>query len=105
MAQFDVYANPSRRSRESIPYVVEVQSALLDELHSRLVIPLAHPEFVPARGPKALCPEVEVEGKVVRALPYLAAAVSPRELGRPVGSLAHHASVLVRALDAVISGV
>jgi len=105
MAQFDVYINPSRHSRESIPYVVEVQSNLLSELQSRLVMPLAHPQFLTARGPKDLCPEVQVEGSIVRVLPYLAAAVSPRALGRPVASLVHDASVLARALDAVMSGV
>ena len=105
MAQFDVYANPSRHSRESVPFVVDLQSNLLSALQSRLVLPLAHPEFMRAQGPKALCPQVEVKGTIVHALPHLAAAVSPRVLGRPVASLAHDASVLVRALDTVISGV
>jgi len=105
LAQFDVYINPSRTGREAIPYVVDVQSNLLNGLPTRFVMPLARPEAVPSKGPKALSPEVEIAGEMVRVLPFLAAAVRPKELGRPVASLKREASVLVHALDAVISGV
>ncbi len=40
MAQFDVYPNPSRTSKTYYPYLVDVQSPLLRELATRIVIPL-----------------------------------------------------------------
>jgi len=105
VGQFDVYRNPSPASREAIPYMVDVQSDLLTGLQTRLLLPLARPRYVPSKGPKALSPEVEVKGESLRVLPHLAAAMRPRDLGRPVASLASESSILVAALDAVLSGV
>lgn len=41
MAQYDVYANPSSSAATGIPYVVVIQSDLLDALATRLTMPLA----------------------------------------------------------------
>jgi len=41
VAQFDVFANPSESADKGIPYVVVLQSDLLDALATRLVMPLA----------------------------------------------------------------
>ena len=43
MPQYDVYANPSRSAADGIPYVVVIQSDLLDALPTRLAMPLALP--------------------------------------------------------------
>ncbi|WP_236574231.1 CcdB family protein [Hydrogenophaga sp. PBL-H3] len=43
MPQYDVYANPSRSAAEGIPYVVVIQSDLLDALATRLTMPLPCP--------------------------------------------------------------
>ena len=40
MAQWDVYPNPVVRARDEIPYLVVLQSDLLDALPTRLVAPL-----------------------------------------------------------------
>ncbi|MBV8036367.1 CcdB family protein, partial [Roseateles sp.] len=40
MTQYDVYPNPSNSAASGIPYVVVVQSDLLDALATRLAIPL-----------------------------------------------------------------
>ena len=39
MAQFDVYRNPNAASRARIPYLLDVQSGLLDPLATRIVVP------------------------------------------------------------------
>ena len=59
MAQFDVYANPSESAEHGIPYVVVVQSDLLDALATRMTIPLATVEFA-KKSPDKLCPMVTV---------------------------------------------
>ncbi|PVY77590.1 CcdB protein [Tamilnaduibacter salinus] len=41
MAQFDVYANPSKKSRGAYPYLVDIQSEVLTELSTRIVVPLS----------------------------------------------------------------
>ena len=61
MAQFDVYVNPNPESRQSVPFVVDVQSGLIDALPTRLVMPLSRIGAGQARFPVNLCPLVEIE--------------------------------------------
>ena len=104
MAQFDVYANPSESAAHGIPYVVVVQSDLLDALATRLTIPLATVEFAD-KSPDKLCPIVTVNGQRLRALAHYAAPLPTRSLRQLVGNAAAYASELVAAMDVVVSGV
>jgi toxin CcdB len=72
MAQFGVYANPSESAAHGIPYVVVVQSDLLDALATRMTIPLATVEFAD-KSPDKLCPIVIVNGQRLRALAHYTA--------------------------------
>ena len=40
MAQFDVYRNPSKKTQEAYPFLVDVQNSVIDQLATRLVVPL-----------------------------------------------------------------
>lgn len=63
MARFDVYPNPGRHA-SATPYLLDVQSGLLDGLDSRVVIPLRDAaQFPPVRLPERLMPTFEIEGK------------------------------------------
>ena len=46
MACFDVYANPGNHAKTT-PYLLDVQSNLLDGLGSRRMIPLRSPKHFP----------------------------------------------------------
>lgn len=105
MAQFDVYRNPSQRQRETMPYMVNVQSDLLDSLPTRLMMPLARPSLVPASIPRSLCPPADFDGERFHLLAQQASPFRTRDLGKPLGSVSGSASDIVAALDAVISGV
>jgi toxin CcdB len=103
MAQFDVYANPSESAAHGIPYVVVVQSDLLDALATRMTIPLATVEFA-KKSPDKLCPMVTVNGQRLRALAHYTAPLPTRSLRQVVGNLAPQASTLIAAMDVVVSG-
>lgn len=105
MAQFDVYRNPITHQREAIPFVLDIQSELLDMLPTRLTMPLALPNLVPSAIPLSLCPQLDFEGQRVYALTQLTSAFRRRDLGKPIGSASSYASQIVAALDVVISGV
>jgi len=36
MAQFDVYINPSKKSREAYPYIIDIQNALISDIATEL---------------------------------------------------------------------
>lgn len=104
MAQYDVYANPSSSAANGIPYVVVVQSDMLDALATRLSVPLA--EFdVTTKVPSALCPAIVVKGRRFHALVHFVAPLPAKVLRRPVDNVAAQASALVSAIDAVLSGI
>ncbi|MGN8083795.1 CcdB family protein [Variovorax atrisoli] len=63
MAQFDVYANPSKTQRGEIPWVVDIQSEILNELPTRLVMPSALRANMPAAMPQSLCTTIHRLGR------------------------------------------
>ena len=104
MAQYDVFTNPSKSAADGIPYVVVIQSDLLDALATRMTIPLAvlndH-----IKVPTALCPIVTVKGNRYHALAHYAAPLPAKALKRPLANVESQADVLVSAIDTVISGI
>lgn len=104
MAQYDVFANPSSSAADGIPYVVVIQSDLLDALATRLTMPLAVLDAA-TKVPTALCPVIVVKGQRLHALAHYAAPLPAKLLMRPVGNVAAQASALVSAMDAVLSGI
>ena len=66
MAQYDVYANPSRSAADGIPYVVVIQSGLLSALATRMTMPLAVFDTA-SKVPTALCPVIIVKGTLTDA--------------------------------------
>jgi toxin CcdB len=105
MAQFDVYANPTVASREGYPYLVVLQSDQLDQLSTRLVMPLQRLERAPGDMPRRLAQWVSIKGESLHPAAHQCAAMPARLLRKPVASLAAEQGTLRDALDAVISGV
>lgn len=104
MAQYDVFPNPSRSADEGMPYVVVIQSDLLDALATRLTVPLAELNFA-GKVPTTLCPVISVRGKRLHALAHYAAPLPAQRLRQPVDNVAGQASALVAAMDRVLSGI
>ena len=85
MAQYDVFPNPSVSAVDGIPYVVVIQSDLLDSLATRMTVPLAALDFV-GKVPVALCPVITVKGKQLNALTHYAAPLPVKLLRTSVGT-------------------
>lgn len=105
MAQFDVFQNLDASTRRRIPYLLDVQSDLLEGLATRVVIPMSRTaRDGPARIDR-LMPEVELEGAAFTLVTPQLAGVPRAVLGPRVGSLASRRREIVAALDVLISGV
>ena len=105
MTQWDVYANPSLRSRDELPYLIDVQSALLSDLGTRLVVPLSRHAQAPTGLPTRMTPLFTIGPQLLRLVPQEAGAIDATLLRRPLVSLRAEAHRIVDALDAVVSGV
>jgi len=61
MTQFDVYENPSEETHNEIPYLIDLQSDLLDNLDTRVVAPLLKASYI-GKPILYLNPRFEIEG-------------------------------------------
>jgi toxin CcdB len=105
MAQWDVYRNPAVKARDRTPYVVVMQSDLLSELNTRLVMPLSRTQVAVSKLPSRLTPTFSVLGETLTLKPQETGVLLTHSLGPAVASLSGEWSVLIGSLDAVISGV
>jgi len=104
MAQFDVHRNLDARSRNTFPYLLDVQTGLLDVLSTRVVVPLALAALA-GKPADRLNPVFTIEGhEVIMSTPELA-GIPVRTLGKKVASLAKRRTDIIAALDFLITGV
>ena len=103
MAQFDLHRNKGPR-KDSIPYVVTVQSALFDGYRRRLVVPLVRRNALsPDMTATRLNPSFTVDGALVVLHPLDMVSVALDQLGEHVGSLSDHGQAITDALDEVFT--
>ncbi|WP_176593479.1 CcdB family protein [Sphingobium sp. EM0848] len=98
MAKFDVY-----RQKLGGCHVFDCQADLLNDLNTRLVVPL----LPIGEAPKAairLNPIFDVEGERLVMVTQFAASVPVRELGEVVQSLSPKQDAISAALDMLIVG-
>lgn len=105
MAQFDVYPNPSSKTRSAFPYVVDIQSPIVCELATRIVIPLGRLQNFQSEGMKYLTPEITYDGERLLLLTPQLASMPAKLLKRPIGSLKHLRGEIVAAIDFAITGI
>lgn len=104
MGQFMVYANSNKQSNKTYPYLIDIQSNLLEDLKSTVVIPLM---AVSGSGEviTKLCPTFNISGKKFVALTPQLSGIDKTNLGKQVVDLTAHRHDLVAAIDFLISGV
>ena len=105
MAQFDVHRNKGGL-RESIPFVVLVQSAQFDRYRRRMVVPLVRRNALPIATPTVgsrMNPVFVVDGNDVVLHPLDMVSVALDQLGEHVGSLAADGQAIADALDDLLT--
>jgi toxin CcdB len=104
MARFDVYPNPGAHA-STTPYLLDVQSDLLDGLDSRMVIPLRSLEhFAKVKLPTRLTPVIHISGRDYLLETPKMGAVPSRLLKNSVASLSGLHDQITSALDFLFHG-
>ena len=94
MAQFAVHHNPNRRTRRAVPYLLDVQTDLLDLLATRVVVPLVRADAAGGAAER-LNPTFVIDGKSVVMSTAELAGVPLSALGESIESLdARRAEIL-----------
>ncbi len=105
MSQFSVYKNKNPKTKKTFPYLLDIQSDLLDEIRTTIVIPLGIFSTVKDQAITKLCPIVETNGSKYAALTQQLAGIDRRLLGAEVANIADYRSEFIDAIDLIISGI
>jgi toxin CcdB len=104
MAQFRIYSNSNEGTKAEFPYLLDVQSNLLSELATRVVIPLvtfSNPKY---KAMTRLTPAIEIKGRKHRAITSLMAGVPRSALGNEIADISQQRVDIVAAVDLLITG-
>lgn len=106
MPQFRVYRNRNPATKARFPLLLDVQSDLLEDLGTRVVIPMAPAAGVVKRSAmQTLTPLCLVDGReYVLVTPQLA-GIATKDLGPAVSDLAAERASILAAVDLLVTGI
>jgi len=106
MARYDVFPSQGAHAHTT-PYLLDVQSDLLDGLESRVVIPLRRLQNFPftVKCPERLLPTLQIGDETFFLDVPQMGAVPTRILKHPVASLASEHERITAALDFLFQGI
>jgi toxin CcdB len=102
MAQFDVHRN-SGKHKDTIPFVVVVQSTQFDSYRRRVVVPLVRASAIGKISFAGFNPTFKIRSISVVLHPLEMVSVPVDQLGDVVGSLRDESQLIVAALDELFS--
>lgn len=104
MAADAVFGNPDPRTNGDIPFLLDVQSELLADLGTRVVVPLYRREAAGAQAMTRLTPALRFQGQDLVAMVPELAGIPLRRLGPMLGDLAGARAELLQAIDLLLTG-
>jgi toxin CcdB len=102
MPQFDVHRNIGRH-KDTIPFVVVVQSAQFDSYRRRVVVPLVRASAIGKVSYAAFNPTFRIRGVAVVLHPLEIVSAPLDQLGDVVASLTEDGQSIVAALDEMLT--
>ncbi|MEZ5495144.1 MAG: CcdB family protein [Pseudomonadales bacterium] len=104
MPQFAAYQNKNTQTKKLFPFLLDVQSDLLNELQTRVVIPLTSVEKNTAKQISRLTPLLKIDGENYLMLTPQLAGINKKELGKFAADLSNSRTEIVEALDFLVTG-
>ena len=100
MAQFDVYENINERTREKIPFLLDIQNDILKDLSTRVVIPMI--KDIPLA--RILNPRFTINDIEVVLSTSELASIPLTNIGEKICSLEKSREEIIGAVDFLITG-
>lgn len=104
MKQYDLYENKDTDTKEAYPYFMDVQTELLRNLDSRVVIPVV-PASDATAYPKNLCPVVKIKNNKHALMTHQITTVPSSFLNYKEGSLLLNRDEIIAGLDFLLTGI
>ena len=104
MAQYSIHKNSNPNTRKTYPYLINVQSPLLDGLDTRLVIPLSKKTGFSGKPIQYLNPVIVIDKIEYVILTQQMAAIHLKNLGLHIGDASLQHQEILAAIDFLITG-
>lgn len=105
MSQYTLYKNENKNTEKAYPFFVNVQSDLLDELNSRIVIPLSPHKTLKQTNAQKLCPIIDIEEGRFVLLTHQMTTVPKSIIKKEVTSLEKYRYEILGAIDLLLTGI
>ena len=104
MSQFMIYSNLNKSSNQEFPYLLDIQSTLLSELETRLVIPLVLQSSAKYKSFSKLTPQIVIKNKQYLMLTPQMAGISRHDIGIEILDISSKRFEIISAIDILITG-
>jgi len=105
MSQYHVYENLNEKSKKNYPYLVDVQSTLLSDFNTKIVIPLAVKEKFGKGIIRNLNPLLTIKKKKYILLTQQMAAIPVTQIGSLICECLSERNGILSAIDFLITGI
>ena len=105
MPQFGVHRNSNAATRAAFPFLLDVQSDLVADLATRVVVPLCPASVMKGKLVRTLMPTFGIEGRQYAMITPQLAGISAKQLGARVADLSGKRGEIVAALDLLFTGI
>lgn len=105
MSQFWAYHNSNPRTRSEYPLLLEIQSDLLSNLRTTVVIPLISAQRAAITPMARLNPLFTIDGQDYIGMVQEIAGLERKHLGEPAADLTDYHADIIAAFDFLISGI
>jgi toxin CcdB len=104
VAQFSVHRNRNPRTKAVFPFLVDVQSDLLEPLNTRVVVPMTKAAALAKNPVSHLTPDVSFNGDRYLLMTPQLAGIGRAELGPHAGTLVEERQTILAAIDFLLTG-
>ena len=105
MSQYHVYENLNEKSKKMYPYIIDVQSTLLSDLESRIVIPVILKEKIGKGIIKNLNPKIIIKKREYIILTQQLAGIPKSQIGLSICDCLSDRNEILSAIDFLITGI
>jgi len=105
MPQFTVHRNPNQDTKATYPLLLDIQSDLIADLSTRVVVPLCPASVMKGKVIKTLMPVFEIDGKPYAMVTPQLAGIPTKQIGARVADLAKRRDEIIAALDLLTTGI
>ena len=105
MSQYHIYENLNQNSKHTYPYLIDVQTTLLSDIETRIVIPVALKSKFGKGIIKNLNPIIIINKKEYVVITQQISGIPSNQLGSSICNCLSTRQAILSAIDFLITGI